>query len=66
MHATLTDFGLAKAMGATTVLGTRTMMAGSPGYQAPEQLRAESYRVGFLRTELLSTLNAHGIQLTYI
>ena len=42
MHATLTDFGLAKAMGATAVMGTRTMMAGSPGYQAPEQLRAES------------------------
>lgn len=42
MHATLTDFGLAKAMGATAVMGTRTMMAGSPGNQAPEQLRAES------------------------
>ena len=42
MHATLTDCGLAKAMDATTVLGTRTMMAGSPGYQAPEELRAES------------------------
>lgn len=39
MHATLTDFGLAKAMSA---VGTRTMLAGSPGYQAPEQLRAES------------------------
>ena len=42
MHATLTDFGLARAMGATTVMGTRTMMAGSPDYQALEQLRAES------------------------
>ena len=42
MHATLTDFGLAKAMGANAVMGTRTMLAGSPGYQAPEQLHAES------------------------
>lgn len=42
MHATLTDFGLARAMSGSTVIGTRTMMAGSPVFQAPEQLRAES------------------------
>ena len=42
MHATLTDFGLSQVMSATTVVGTRTMMVGSPGYQAPEQLHAQS------------------------
>ncbi len=29
-------------MTGSTVIGTKTMMAGSPGYQAPEQLRAQS------------------------
>lgn len=38
----LTDFGLARFMNATTSIGTKTMLAGSPGYQSPEQLRAES------------------------
>ena len=42
MHATLTDFGLSRAVSGSTIVGTRTMMAGSPGYQAPEQLRAQS------------------------
>ena len=42
MHATLTDFGLCRAINNSTIIGTRTMMTGSPGFQAPEQLRAES------------------------
>ena len=42
MHATLTDFGLTQAMSGTTVIGTKTMMAGTPGFQSPEQLRSES------------------------
>ena len=42
MHATLTDFGLTQAMSVTTVIGTKTLMAGTPGFQAPEQLRSES------------------------
>lgn len=41
MQTTLTDFGLSQAITKTTIIGTKTMMAGSPGYQAPEQLRAE-------------------------
>ena len=42
LHAVLTDFGLARIMSQTTSIGTRTMMAGSPGFQPPEQLRSES------------------------
>ena len=42
LHATLTDFGLSRVMSGSTIVGTRTMMAGSPGFQAPEQLRAQS------------------------
>ena len=42
LHTVLTDFGLARFIGHTASLGTRTMLAGSPGYQSPEQLRAES------------------------
>jgi serine/threonine protein kinase len=45
MHATLTDFGLSHVMSGTVCLGTRTMMAGTPGYQSPEQLRAENVGV---------------------
>ena len=29
-------------MSATTIIGTKTMAAGTPGFQAPEQLKAES------------------------
>ena len=42
LHTVLTDFGLARFMSHTSSLGTRTMLAGSPGYQSPEQLRAET------------------------
>lgn len=41
MHATLTDFGLAKVMTNTAQVGTRTMLAGTPGFQPAEQLRAQ-------------------------
>lgn len=42
LHTILTDFGLARLMSQTSSVGTKTMMAGSPGYQSPEQLRSES------------------------
>lgn len=42
LKLTLTDFGLARFMNQSSCIGTKTMLAGSPGYQAPEQLRAES------------------------
>ncbi len=42
LHTVLTDFGLARFMSHTSAMGTRTMLAGSPGYQSPEQLRTES------------------------
>ena len=41
LHAMLTEFGLAR-MSQTTSIGTRTVMAGSPGFQPPEQLRSKS------------------------
>lgn len=41
-HTILTDFGLAQLMSQTSAMGTRTMLAGSPGFQSPEQLRSES------------------------
>ena len=37
----LTDFGLARIMSQTNSIGKRTMLAGSPGFQPPEQLRSE-------------------------
>ena len=42
LHSVLTDFGLARIISQTNSIGTRTMMAGSPGFQPPEQLRSES------------------------
>ena len=42
MQTTLTDFGLSQAVSSTTLIGTKTMMAGSPGFQAPELLHVES------------------------
>ena len=42
LHTVLTDFGLARFISHTSAMGTRTMLAGSPGYQSPEQLRTES------------------------
>lgn len=40
LHVTLCDFGLSKVMTDTAHVGTRTMLAGSPGFQPPEQLMA--------------------------
>ena len=37
----LGDFGLCQVMSATNIMGTKTMLSGSPGFQAPEQLRNE-------------------------
>ena len=37
------DIGLAQVMSGTNVVGTKTMLAGSPGFQPPEQqLKSES------------------------
>ena len=36
------DFGLSQIVSGTTRIGTKTMLAGSPGFQSPEQLRGES------------------------
>lgn len=38
----LGDFGLCQVISETNVIGTRTMLAGSSGFQSPEQLRNES------------------------
>lgn len=40
LDATLTDFGLSHTMANTSAIGTKTAMAGSPGFQIPEQLQA--------------------------
>ena len=39
-HVYLADFGLSRVSAAT--VGSKTMTAGSPGFQSSEQLRAES------------------------
>ena len=41
-HVFLGDFRLSKVMTNTTAIGSKTMLAGTPGYQPPEQLRSES------------------------
>ena len=41
----LGDFGLCQMMSATNIIGIKTMLAGSPGFQWPEQLRNESVDV---------------------
>ena len=46
LHVTLTDFGLSHAMLNTSSIGTKTAMAGSPGYQSPEQLQALKKEIG--------------------
>ena len=40
-HVYLADFGLARVLSSTQMLGTQTLQAGTPGFQAPEQLKAE-------------------------
>ena len=41
----LADFGLGKVMTAIRVMGTATKMAGTPGFQSPEQLKGETMSV---------------------
>ena len=40
-HATVADFGIAKALGAQSGQTTGTSLIGSPGYMSPEQWRSE-------------------------
>ncbi len=61
MRTFLADFGLAKVLSGTYQMGSRTITAGTPGFQAPEQLRAEKldelcdvYAVGAVAVELFS------------
>ena len=42
MRVLLGDFGLSQIMSNTNIIGTKTMLAGSPGFQSPEQLRNET------------------------
>ena len=42
LHVTLTGFGLSLTMANTSAIGTKTAMAGSPGFHSPEQLRPPS------------------------
>ena len=68
------DFGLAKILSASLIVGSTTMRAGTPGFQAPEQLTGECvtdkcdvYAFGGVMTELLGEqplwpkLSAHQI-----
>ena len=41
-HAFVANFGLARAISATRAIGTHTMLSGTPGFQAPEQLKQEN------------------------
>ena len=36
------DFGICQMMSVTNIIGTKTMLAGSPGFQSPEQVRNET------------------------
>ena len=45
LHVYLADFGLGHIINATIGIGTATMQAGTPGFQAPEQLKGESIGV---------------------
>ncbi len=42
IHVYVADFGLARVLSANHVIGTRTTRVGTPGFQAPEQLRAQA------------------------
>ena len=44
LHTYIADFGLAKVISSSSKIGTSTMTAGTPGFQAPEQLMSE--RIG--------------------
>ena len=45
-HVFLADFGLSQGITSSRVLGTKTMQSGTPGFQAPEQLKAEVIDAG--------------------
>lgn len=45
-HVYLADFGLSRVMSSTQAMGTRALQAGTPGFQAPEQLKAEEVDEG--------------------
>jgi serine/threonine protein kinase len=60
-NALLTDFGIAKILGETTVLTHTGMAMGTPAYMAPEQWRGESvdartdiYALGIILFEMLT------------
>ena len=42
----MADFGLSRVISSSRVLGTKTIQSGTPGFQAPEQLRAEAIDMG--------------------
>ena len=59
MYIFLADFGLSRVITTRRVFGTKTMLAGTPGFQPPEQLmaevldeRADVYAYGVLLIEL--------------
>ena len=59
LHVFVADFGLGKVMTTTRVFGTATKLAGTPGFQSPEQLMGEAmtistdvYALGAILTEL--------------
>ena len=59
MHAFIADFGLSKILNDCNVAGSTTMKAGTPGFQAPEQLQGKGispkcdvYALGGVITEL--------------
>ena len=45
-HTFLADFGLSRIMSSTLAMGTRTLQAGTPGFQSPEQLKAKKVDQG--------------------
>ena len=45
LHVFIADFRLRKVMTATRVFGTATKLAGTAGYQSPEQLKGENVTV---------------------
>ena len=64
MHVFLADFGLSKIMSDCDLVGSTTMRAGTPGFQAPEQLQGKSisskcdvYAFGGVLTELFGEVS---------
>ena len=50
----LTDFGLLRVMSSTRAMGTRTLQAGTPDFQAPEQFKAVDIKLTREQTSMLS------------